>query len=110
MQVLAVDYQNSSALFQCAADGRVLDVVAAILGTEDVELFGNGQLVYKEPGGGHQVSFHQDAAFFEFGGTGMSPVRRRLNAAAAATTTPPPPPPPPRRPSPVCGASLCCRR
>ena len=36
----------------------------------DVELFGNGQLVYKEPGGGHLVNFHQDAAFFEFSGLG----------------------------------------
>ena len=35
-----------------------------------MELFGNGQLVYKEPGGGHLVNFHQDAAFFEFSGLG----------------------------------------
>ena len=33
-------------------------------------MFGNGQLVYKEPRGGHVVNFHQDAAFFEFSGLG----------------------------------------
>ena len=33
-------------------------------------MFGNGQLVYKEPRGGHVVNFHQDAAFFEFAGLG----------------------------------------
>jgi hypothetical protein len=76
IMVPAVDYQNSAALFQCANDSRVLDIVSAIFGAEDhpVELFGNGQLVYKEPQGGHIVSLHQDAAFFEFGGSGLSPI------------------------------------
>jgi phytanoyl-CoA hydroxylase len=74
VMVPAVDYQNSAALFQCACDGRVLDIVAAIFQSQNIELFGNGQLVYKEPVGGHAVNIHQDAAFFEFGGSGLSPV------------------------------------
>ena len=45
------------------------DGSAAVSG-DDVEVFGNGQLVYKEPMGGHLVNFHQDAAFFEFSGVG----------------------------------------
>lgn len=74
VMVPAVDYQSSSALFQCACDERVLDIVSAIFGSPNIELFGNGQLVFKEPGGGHAVNFHQDAAFFEFGGSGLSPI------------------------------------
>ena len=59
----------------CAAcDERVLDIVGEIFGSPNIELFGNGQLVYKEPGGGHAVNLHQDAAFFEFGGSGLSPI------------------------------------
>ena len=94
VMVPAVDYQSSSALFQCgkcghslcvffrslkaalcaACDERVLDIVGEIFGSPNIELFGNGQLVYKEPGGGHAVNLHQDAAFFEFGGSGLSPI------------------------------------
>ena len=32
------------------------------------------QVVYKEPTGGHTVNPHQDSAFFEYGGSGLSPV------------------------------------
>ena len=52
----------------------MLDIVGEIFGSPNIELFGNGQLVYKEPGGGHAVNLHQDAAFFEFGGSGLSPI------------------------------------
>eukprot|EP01052_Picozoa_sp_SAG31_P013893 SAG31_NODE_848_length_11534_cov_8.897463_3_plen_82_part_00 len=52
----------------------MLDIVEEIFGSPNIELFGQGQLVYKEPSGGHTVSLHQDAAFFEFGGSGLSPV------------------------------------
>jgi len=70
IMVLAVDYQTSSELFRCACEPLTLDIVEAIFGSGNVELFGNGQLVYKEPSGGHVVKCHQDSAFFEFGGTG----------------------------------------
>jgi len=76
IMVLGMDYMTCSALFRCACDERTVDLVCAIfkdadaLGDDGVELFGNGQLVYKEPSGGHVVNFHQDAAFFEFEGVG----------------------------------------
>ena len=35
-----------------------------------MELFGNGQIIYKEPSGGCMKNFHQDAAYFEFSGIG----------------------------------------
>ena len=103
IMVLGLDYFTSSALFHCACDERTVDIVAAIFRAEgvavggeaaadDVEVFGNGQLVYKvlmlqmilllvlllmllsvllqEPMGGHLVNFHQDSAFFEFDGIG----------------------------------------
>lgn len=74
IMVLAVDYQTSSALFRCASAPKLLDVLEGIFASPNVELFGNGQVVYKVPHGGHTVNCHQDAAFFEFGGSGLSPV------------------------------------
>ena len=75
IMVLAVDYNTSSSLFQCAASNTVLlDIIEAIFESPNIELFGNGQVVYKEPSGGHTVNCHQDAAFFEFGGSGLSPI------------------------------------
>jgi hypothetical protein len=65
-----LDYHTSSHLFRCACDPTTLDIVEAVFGHSNIELFGNGQLVYKEPAGGHLVSMHQDGAFFEFEGVG----------------------------------------
>ena len=87
IMVLAVDYQTSSALFQCASAPGVLDIVEGIFGSPNIELFGNGQVVYKVPNGGHTVRCHQDAAFFEFGGSGLSPVGT-LNYQVATNTNP----------------------
>merc|ERR1719183_816404 len=70
IMVLGMDYFTSADLLSCALDENTLDIVEKISGSKDIEIFGNGQLVYKEPGGGHIVSFHQDAAFFEFEGLG----------------------------------------
>lgn len=64
IMVLAVNYQTSAAFFRSALDGRTVDVAEAILGP-DVELFGNGQCLYKEPVGGHPKHLHQDSAYFE---------------------------------------------
>lgn len=64
VMVLAVNYQTSAAFFRSALDGRTLDVAEAILGP-DIELFGNGQCLYKEPVGGHPKHLHQDSAYFE---------------------------------------------
>ena len=64
VMVLAVSYLTSAALFRSALDERTLDLAEAILGP-DVELFGNGQCLYKEPVGGHPKHLHQDSAYFE---------------------------------------------
>jgi ectoine hydroxylase-related dioxygenase (phytanoyl-CoA dioxygenase family) len=64
IMVLAVNYQTSLAFFRSALDSRTLDLVEAILGPK-IELFGNGQCLYKEPVGGHPKHLHQDSAYFE---------------------------------------------
>jgi hypothetical protein len=64
IMVLACGYKNSAASFQSAIDEKCLDIVEAILGP-DVELFMDGQCLYKEPVGGHAKNLHQDAAYFE---------------------------------------------
>jgi len=64
IMVLAISYQTSATFFLSAFDPKAVDIVEAILGP-DVELFGNGQCLYKEPVGGHPKNLHQDAAYFE---------------------------------------------
>ena len=64
IMVLAVNYQSSAAFFHSAFDENAVKIVAAILGP-NVEIFGNGQCLYKEPVGGHPKHLHQDSAYFE---------------------------------------------
>ena len=64
IMVLAVNYQTSAAFFQSAFDENAVRIVEAILGP-NVEIFGNGQCLYKEPVGGHPKHLHQDSAYFE---------------------------------------------
>jgi ectoine hydroxylase-related dioxygenase (phytanoyl-CoA dioxygenase family) len=64
IMVLSVRYTNSSAFFRSGMDERLLDLVEAIIGP-DVEMFMDGQVLYKEPVGGHAKNLHQDAAYFE---------------------------------------------
>jgi phytanoyl-CoA hydroxylase len=64
IMVLAINYQTSAAFFHSAFDPKTLDILEAILGP-NVELFMNGQCLYKEPVGGHPKHLHQDAAYFE---------------------------------------------
>lgn len=64
IMVLGFNYRNSSAFFRSAQDPKVLDLVEAVLGP-DIELFIDGQCLYKEPCGGHPKLLHQDAAYFE---------------------------------------------
>ena len=64
IMVLAINYQTSAAFFRSAFDETMVGVAEAILGP-DVELFGNGQCLYKEPVGGHPKHLHQDSAYFE---------------------------------------------
>ena len=64
IMVLAVNYHTSAAFFRSAFDATATDIVAAILGP-NVEIYGNGQCLYKEPVGGHPKNLHQDSAYFE---------------------------------------------
>jgi phytanoyl-CoA hydroxylase len=64
IMVLAVSYYTSAAFFRSALDTRAVEVVEAILGS-NIELYLNGQCLYKEPVGGHPKHLHQDAAYFE---------------------------------------------
>ncbi len=64
IMVLAVNYQTSAAFFHSAFDENAVSIVEAILGP-NVEIFGNGQCLYKEPVGGHPKHLHQDSAYFE---------------------------------------------
>ncbi len=64
IMVLAVSYYSSAAFLLSALDSRALDIAEAILGP-NLELFLNGQCLYKEPVGGHPKNLHQDCAYFE---------------------------------------------
>ena len=64
IMVLAMNYQTSAAFFHSAFDENAIRIVEAILGP-NVEIFGNGQCLYKEPVGGHPKHLHQDSAYFE---------------------------------------------
>jgi hypothetical protein len=64
LMVLGLRYNTSAAFLRSALDNRLLDVVEAIIGA-DIELFMDGQSLYKEPVGGHPKHLHQDSAYFE---------------------------------------------
>ena len=64
IMVLGVNYRNSAAFLHSSLDKTTLDLAEEILGP-DVELFIDGQCLYKEPVGGHPKLLHQDAAYFE---------------------------------------------
>lgn len=65
IMVLGLDYFSSSALLDCARDKTTLGVLEQIIGP-NIELFGKGQCLYKEPTGGFPKLLHQDNAYFEF--------------------------------------------
>ena len=56
-------YTYAASHFQAATDPRVLDAVEAMVGP-NVEMFGTGMCMYKEPGGGMEKALHQDAPYF----------------------------------------------
>lgn len=64
IMVLGFNYYTSATFFRSAFDPKTVDLARAVLG-ENVELFINGQCLYKEPVGGHPKHLHQDAAYFE---------------------------------------------
>ncbi|MDQ3815649.1 MAG: phytanoyl-CoA dioxygenase family protein [Armatimonadota bacterium] len=64
IMVLGVNYTTSAAFFRSAFDDHALDILEAIIGP-NIELFMNGQCLYKEPVGGHPKHLHQDSAYFD---------------------------------------------
>lgn len=64
IMVLGLRYNTSAAFLHSGLDKNLLDVVETILGP-DVEMFLDGQSLYKEPVGGHPKNLHQDSAYFE---------------------------------------------
>jgi len=64
IMILPINYQTCGAFTQSALDATTLDLVELIIGP-DIELFLDGQCLYKEPVGGHPKNLHQDSAYFE---------------------------------------------
>lgn len=64
IMVLGMRYTTSGAFLQSALDTTLLDIVEGIIGP-NIELFMNGQCLYKEPVGGHPKHLHQDGSYFE---------------------------------------------
>ena len=64
IMVLGCRYDTSAAFFRSAFEPGLLDILEQIIGP-DIELFMNGQCLYKEPVGGHPKHLHQDSAYFE---------------------------------------------
>ncbi|HRJ48781.1 MAG TPA: phytanoyl-CoA dioxygenase family protein [Opitutaceae bacterium] len=64
IMVLGCRYDTSAAFFRSAFEPKLVDILAGIIGP-DIELFMNGQCLYKEPVGGHPKHLHQDSAYFE---------------------------------------------
>ena len=64
IMTIGINYHTSATFLQSAVDPIALDIVEAILGP-NIEAFGNGQSLVKEPVGGHPKHLHQDSAYFE---------------------------------------------
>lgn len=64
IMTVGVNYYTSAGFLASAMDSAALDIVEAILGP-NIETFGMGQSLVKEPVGGHPKHLHQDAAYFE---------------------------------------------
>lgn len=64
IMVLSLTYRSSAAFFRSAFDETTVTILKAVVGP-NVELFMDGQCLYKEPVGGHPKLLHQDAAYFE---------------------------------------------
>ena len=61
---VGISYFTSAAFLRAAMDPTTLDILEAVLGP-NIELFGSGQSLVKEPVGGHPKHLHQDSAYFE---------------------------------------------
>ncbi len=64
IMTVGISYFTSAAFLRAAVDPTALDILEAVLGP-NIELFGNGQSLVKEPVGGHPKHLHQDSSYFE---------------------------------------------
>ena len=64
IMTVGISYFTSAAFLRAAMDPTALDILEAVLGP-NIELFGQGQSLVKEPVGGHPKHLHQDSAYFE---------------------------------------------
>ena len=64
IMTVGISYFTSAAFLRAAVDPTALDILEAVLGP-NIELFGSGQSLVKEPVGGHPKHLHQDSAYFE---------------------------------------------
>ncbi len=69
LMLVGLGYRRSAAMLRAALEPAACDLAAAILGP-DVELMDDGQIVSKEPSGGHAKHMHQDSAYFQHAGLG----------------------------------------
>ncbi len=69
LMLVGLGYRRSAAMLRAALEPQACDLAAAILGP-DVELMDDGQIVSKEPSGGHAKYMHQDSAYFQHAGLG----------------------------------------
>ncbi len=64
IMTVGISYVTSAAFLRAAMDPTALDILEAVLGP-NIELFGQGQSLVKEPVGGYPKHLHQDSAYFE---------------------------------------------
>ena len=61
---VGINYKTSSCFLSAALDGNALNIVESIIGP-NIEIYGQGQVLVKEPVGGHPKLLHQDSAYFQ---------------------------------------------
>ncbi len=64
LMLVGLSYRRSAAMLRSAIDERTCHLAAEVLGP-NVELMDDGQVVQKEPVGGHAKWLHQDSAYFQ---------------------------------------------
>lgn len=69
LMLIGLGVRRSAAMLAAALSPGACDLAAAILGP-DVELMDDGQVVSKDPSGGHAKHMHQDSAYFQHAGAG----------------------------------------
>ena len=64
IMTVGINYKTSSCFLSAALDGNALNIVESIIGP-NIEIYGQGQVLVKEPVGGHPKLLHQDSAYFQ---------------------------------------------